>query len=630
MKTPGASAQLGVLCLLATFLYLPALSYPFLFDDHLYLLNNPLYKDIARFWGILTDFSGTVHSVGKLGYDGDIAANFVLRPLTYFSFWINHVLGGARPEGYRLLNVCIHIGNAFLVFEFGRLLSVKLPAPGSSHSLLPFLPSVASILFFVHPLQIESVTYVIQRLTSLNALLFLASLYCHRRAWLAGEAGSWKLASWAACLGAMLTKESGAMIPAFAVLVDRVIWAIPLRSAVWRARHLLVLLPVVPTLVGGVAMVQKGDFSLKNIFNVSHGETHSDYGACYLLTQPAVWIHSLRLFFWPSGLNADPDIPLVRNIFEIRFLLPLTLALGSGCAAGWLALRSPELGKRFIPAALGLGWFLLAQAPSSLFPLPDVMAEHRVYLSLAGLCLGIPASLLLLAEKLLHSPGANRWGLRLGLVVCGALCLCTQRRQTVWSSEELFWGEICLQGSKKLRPWLNYAAALAESGKTSHAEEAYNTCIKMQPTGLGYANLARLHLVAGNIDKALQASLGALNCASSGYDFCVLGVIGECYFRLQKWGDCVPYLEASLRSSPGYFPSLKLLGVAHLAMQNPGAARAVFERALQFHPHHPELLAGLNESSRLLQTASPGPGAPPAPVSSQAAEPFKLRLGLSN
>lgn len=630
MKTPGASAQLGILCLLAIFLYLPTLDYPFLFDDHLYLINNPLFKDISRFWGILTDFSGTVHSVGKLGYDGDIAANFVLRPLTYFSFWINHTLGGTRPEGYRVLNILIHLGNAFLVFEFGRLLSTRLPAPASAHSLLSFMPSLASVLFFIHPLQIESVTYIIQRLTSLNALFFLASLYAHRKAWLARESPPWRMASWAACLGAMLTKETGALLPVFAVLLDWIVWAIPGRTALRRARHLLLLLPVVPALVGGVAIVQRGGFTLENILNVSHGEKGSNYGTCYQLTQPAVWLHSLRLFFWPAGLNADPDIPLVQTALEIRFLGPVALALAGTGAAGWLAIRAPELGKRCMPCALGLGWFLLAQAPSSFFPLPDVMAEHRTYLSLAGLCLGVPTSLLLLGEKYLRSPEASRGGGRLGLAICGALCLCTQQRQRVWSSEESFWGDVCLQGSKKLRPWLNYAAALAEAGKTQRAEEAYAKCIQFQPNGLAYANLARLHLRSGQVATALQTSLKALDCASSGYDFCVLGVIGECYFRLQNWKECIPYLEASLRSSPGYFPSLKLLGIAHLALQNPGAARTVFERALEFHPNHPELLAGLNESSRRFQNAPAtlAPPAPPAPA--QAQEPFKLRLGLGN
>ncbi len=416
------------------------------------------------------------------------------------------------------------------------------------------------------------------------------------------------------------------MLPAFAVLIDRVIWTIPLRTALWRARYLLILLPVVPALVGGVAVIQRGGFSLENIFNVSHGETHSDYGTRYLLTQPAVWLHSLRLYFWPSGLNADPDIPLVERALEIRFLAPVTLVLAGSVAAGWLVWRAPEIGKRWMPAFLGLGWFLLAQAPSSFFPLPDVMAEHRGYLSLAGLCLGVPTSLLLLGDKHIRSPAANRWGFRVGLLVCGALCLCTQRRHTVWSSDETFWGEICLQGSKKLRPWLNYAAALAESGKTSRAEEAYATCIKIQPTALAHANLARLHLRSGQLEKALQASLGALDCASSGYDFCVLGVIGECYFRLQNWKECIPYLEASLRASPGYFPSLKLLGIAHLALKNPSASRAVFERALHFHPNHPELLTGLAEASRVPQNPSP-PVETPAPPTATP-EPFKLRLGL--
>jgi tetratricopeptide (TPR) repeat protein len=608
------------------------------FDDVLYLRNNPLFRDISNFWKILTDFSGTVHSTAKLGLDGDIAANFVLRPVTYLTFWFNYVTGGLNPWGYRLVNITIHVVNAFLVFDLARQLRDSLPAPASSGRLRLLFPALGSGLFLIHPLQIESVTYLIQRATSLNAMFYLATLCCHQRAWVSAEgAPRWRAASVGCCLLGMLSKESGVTAPAAAVLLDWMVRGTPLRTALLRAWPLLATLPAVPALVAAVAIEQRGGFSWANLFNVAHGENTSDYGARYLLTRPIVWWHYVRLFLWPVGLNADPDFPLVKSVSEFRFWGPLLLPSGIASAALWSRRYWTKVWNVMAPLIPAMGWFAVALLPSSVLPLPDAMAEHRVYLALAGLCIGGAAAVVLALEQMPQTGSWTRWGLW-SIAVCGCLLgIQTQRRNQVWSSEEKFWGDVCRHNPRKLRPWLNYGSALAEVGAFGRAEEAYERAIQVQPCGLSYANLAVLQARTGQPQKALSTSLRALDCPASGYDFFVLGVIGECHFRLQNWAACIPYLQASLRVSPGYFLSLKLLGVAHLALQNPRAAREVFETGLSHHPENPELLAGIREAERQLQNplTAPPPSSVPPPQSTSlpspavpSPAPFKLQLGL--
>jgi Tfp pilus assembly protein PilF len=365
---------------------------------------------------------------------------------------------------------------------------------------------------------------------------------------------------------------------------------------------------------------------VENVFNIGHGEQGSLYGVQYLLTQPWVWGQYLRLFLWPSGQNADPDVPSVTQISDPRFWGTVIVLIGFGILLVDAGLSRRRACRPFFPLAVGLGWFALTLLPSSVLPLPDPMAEHRVYLSLAGLCIGGVASVTLLFHQALLSPQHLQTALGGFLGVACILSVATLRRNQVWASEELFWGDICSKNSTKLRAWLNYAGALAEAGKNQLAENAYSRSIELQPSGLGFANLALLQLRSGFPEKALETSLKALNCSASGYDFFVLGVIGECFLRLRKWAEAVPYFEGSLRVTGGYLNSLKLLGVSHLALKNPAAAREVFQRGLTFHPGNPELLAGLAEAERHLQVAPP-PSFPPTP-SQTSPPPFKLQLGL--
>jgi tetratricopeptide (TPR) repeat protein len=201
----------------------------------------------------------------------------------------------------------------------------------------------------------------------------------------------------------------------------------------------------------------------------------------------------------------------------------------------------------------------------------------------------------------------------------------TQRRNHVWSSEESFWGDVCGHHPTKVRPWLNYGSALAEAGKWKESEQAYSKAIEIQPSGLAFANLALLQLRSEQPQKALETALQAAKCSSSGYDFFVLAVIGECYFRLQRWEEAASCLEGSLRTSPGFLTSIKLLGLACLNLNNAARARDVFLQGLAFHPDNPELRSALQHTLQELQ--KPSQAQPPPPKEAQEA-PFKLKLGL--
>ena len=154
-------------------LYAKSLGYPMVFDDLLYLVENPLFTEFRHFQELFTQFSHKVVCLAPLGKDGDVSANFALRPLTYFSFFLNHSIGGLNPTGYRALNVIIHCINAFLTFRISLiLLRAPIFSRQSDHAYKHFAAVATGLFFLIHPLQTESVTYIIQRATSLSASSF--------------------------------------------------------------------------------------------------------------------------------------------------------------------------------------------------------------------------------------------------------------------------------------------------------------------------------------------------------------------------------------------------------------------------------------------------------------------------
>jgi len=193
----------------ATLLYAKSLGYQMVFDDLLYLAENPLFTDFQNFLDLFTQFSSKVVCLAPLGKDGDVSANFALRPLTYFSFFLNHSIGGLNTTGYRALNVLIHCTNAFLTF---RLSLILLGAPmfgRQDDQAFKHIAAVGTGLFFlVHPLQTESVTYIIQRATSLSATFYLLAIVLHLEC-RESPGSTARAATFFSALCAMLSKESG-------------------------------------------------------------------------------------------------------------------------------------------------------------------------------------------------------------------------------------------------------------------------------------------------------------------------------------------------------------------------------------------------------------------------------------
>jgi len=452
------------------------------FDDHTYLMDNPFFRNASSF-DYLTDFDEFARRPASLGSDPDYAVNAILRPVAYMGFYLNYMLDGFTPRWFRVVNIIIHALNALLIYALVHLLlrrsSRAGDLPGGSAQ---FTAATAALLFVAHPLATESVTYIIQRFTSQAVLFSLLALWLYfSSCFTTSRLAPWLLRTGAvvALLLAMQTKEVSVTVPLLAVLLDWQVIGTRLRVAVIRALPLLLCLPLIPVLVLLTTAAQHGGFDFGAAMNIVNSRDVPLSHWHYIVSELTVVAHYLRLLFWPTGLNLDPEWTKYESLWQGPVLLALGVLTGLLVTA-WGLFRRFRGDARFALGFVCVLWFFLTVSISSgLVPLPDLMAEHRAYMPSIGIFILVAG---LLDRLRTSGPRMARMLVPAAVVVfVGALSWATCARNEVWRTRESLWEDTVAKSPGKYRTWGNLGAAYSDGGKDQQALECFRTAVKIEP-----------------------------------------------------------------------------------------------------------------------------------------------------
>jgi hypothetical protein len=500
--TPHASRALLLLAVAAT--YAGALRADFQFDDYNVIVGNPVVHAWAAWW------ADAAHGI---------------RPLLKASYTLCWTMGPGA-FGFHLVNVLVHAANTLLIYALStRLLSAisfqpsafphaarldslrvtrdalrgkqsgvspdaSSPFPGfrltphasrflSPHSspLTGHIPLVTALLFAVHPIQTEAVTYISGRSVSLMALCYLGSVLAYVHAQCAGGVGRRRLLhglSLGLFVAALLVKETAVTLPAALLL-----WEVtvgdrgPWRVIVKRLAPHWMLLGVAAAWLWwhpGYHSLFAYSFSLRSLHDAVLTQIH---GIVYLLSR-LLLVHRL---------NIDPDLPVITA--WTPGLVAESLALG-GClgAALWAFRRQPWM-------AFGILWVFLHLLPTnSVVPRLDVANERQVYLAGWGVFLLAGAGLARLS-LLLPRPAMATAVTGLAVVWLGAA---TVARNGDYRTEVSLWNATVLESPAKARGHNNLGYAYALAGRPKEAEQAYRTALRLDPDFvIARRNLAMLH-----------------------------------------------------------------------------------------------------------------------------------------
>ena len=359
----GAVVLAAVLIVAATIIaYSNSLRCPFIFDDEIDIVDNASIRHLWPIWDVFF-----VPSDGRHALHG--------RPVVNLSLALNYAIGGLEPFPLS--------PDEPADSPAGRIdpLWNRSPDALAAQSRAGVLPRPrrrwrwpSALIWTLHPLQTEAVTYVVQRYESMMGLFYLLALYAAIRCGTSAHPRRWAAAAVAATLLAMGCKEVAVSIPITILLYDRAFLAGSFREA-WRRRWGMYV---------GLAAAWAA-FAVLFLFSCSRGNW-AGYGLPvswieYARSQFGVILHYLRLSFWPHPLVLDYGWPVARTVGEI---LPGLVVIGGLAAATVFALiRWPKWG--FLGA-----WFFLILAPtSSVMPLADLAFEHRMYLPLAAVATGV-------------------------------------------------------------------------------------------------------------------------------------------------------------------------------------------------------------------------------------------------
>lgn len=519
-------------------LYAPVLSAPFVFDD----FSLPFQEATRQ--NLLSFISG-------------------VRPLLMLTYWINAKISGAWPPSYHFVNLLIHAVNTGLVFlVLNRLLIL-------SGRMSPRVVRISSVLgalvFLIHPLQTESVSYIAGRSESLAALFMLLAyvVFLYRR----DATISWRDAAVVLVLFALgvAAKENAVALAGVLVLTD-VYWPVAFSThglrKNWRfyAAMAVAGIAAVWKILRLLATAPSAGFSLSGI-------TWYQYG----FTEARAFFTYLRLAVFPVGQSIDHSYAVSHNILEHGALFYLA-------ALGALTGISLARRKRYPLACFGLLLTLILLAPtSSIVPIRDPLVERRMYLPLVGL--------ILIGCEIAQHIRIRR---ATGYAICGVMAVtfyitCYQRN-LLWAQPSQLWAEAA-QSAGSGRAYANLVDQLVEERRCSAAIPYLQRGEQTLPNDpLVQMAWGRALECLGKKDEALQRLLRAAQISPTAEVYRLIGLLyGEMGRRAEagealhkavalnpqsgrardalalwnKWDDSVTKRETGAQPNPAKTPGIR-------------------------------------------------------------------------
>jgi tetratricopeptide (TPR) repeat protein len=460
--------------------YANSFSVPFLYDDLLSIVDNP---SLRQLWPIGKTLSPPCNGETVTG-----------RPVLNLSFAINFAIGGTSTWGYHAINLAVHVLNGLLLLGILRR-TFQLPVlrPRFGNVALRLALAI-TLLWTLHPLQTESVTYIVQRAESLASLFYLLVLYGVIRGTQSPRAQAWYVLAVAACLVGAATKEIVCTAPLVVMLYDRTFVEGSFREAFRRRWGLYVGLAASWGLLAGL---------IWSTGPLGHqGEMPAPDAWSYARSQPGVILHYLKLSLWPSRLCFSLEWPVADTLVTI---LPPMLAVGLLVAATvWGLLRRSAEG--FLGA-----WFFLILAPtSSVLPLHQLAIEHRMYLPLAGVITLIVAGGYLAGQRLTSRGSiSERTVLSVGVCVVAlvgvVMGLQTFRRNDTYQNGLSIWQDTVNKAPHNAIAHNSLGFALIEAGRSPEAIEHFQDAIRLQPHhAFAHYNLGNILLQVGRQPEAVE------------------------------------------------------------------------------------------------------------------------------
>jgi tetratricopeptide (TPR) repeat protein len=558
----------GVLVFL---IYANTLTGPFIFDDKHNIQQNP-YIRIDRL---------SPGSIAKAALESPSKH----RPVANISFALNYYFHRYNPVGYHFVNILIHIINGTLLY---LLVKITLLTPALKADYDPFkagwIPLFTALIWTLHPLQTQSVSYVVQRMNSLATLFYLLCLWFYAKYRLSESTkrSSWLLVGCAASgVMAIGSKEIAATLPFFIILYE---WCFFQGGRpAWFKRKM----PLIAGAFFLLVMLSLLFLGMEPLDRISAGYVQRNLTpAQRVLTEFRVVIFYLSLLIWPhpSRLNLDHEFMVSNSLMDpVSTLFSLAAIAGAVGTALYLARKTPLISFCIL-------WFFgNLVIESSVIDL-EIIFEHRTYL---------PSSMLIF---MIVSLGFKY--IKPRQICIAVLCMVvavgsfwTYQRNKVWGDAISLWQDCVAKSPGKARPYNNLGVALGHAGRADAAIENYYHALKINPDyGNAHYNLGSALARKGNLISGIAHLTRAVELEPDSYE--AHNNLGIALLKQGQLQEAIAHFRTALQNNAYDSRTHNNLGIALGRQHNLSEAILHFQEALRLDPAYAEAHNNLADALR--------------------------------
>ncbi len=447
------------------------------------------------------------------------------RFISYLSLAVNYNIGKLNVTSYHVTNLLIHTSTGISLFIFLELL-LQTPKLKKENAIYKKLPFLAALLFVVHPVQTQAVTYVTQRMASMGALFYLLSIILYLKIALLtletnvrkNRARLYKLAAFTLssilfALLAFFTKENTFTLPLAILLIHYLFFSDSLKLML---KKLYLLLPIA-SIVFFIAILWQMQPEYLTSLNIKGAITSlrfsdilkitNKFDIEYFLTQFKVIIYYIYLFIFPLRQNLDYDFPISKTIFEPLTLVSLVIITSIITFAFSLRKKNPLI-------SFGILFFFLALSlESTLNADLDVIYEHRLYLPSVGLVI-IAGVIFCKIQDFISTKWRSNEEKKASakriftMTLFGTILLlsiATITRNKIWHTQISLWTDTISKSPNKSRPYNNLGVALLAKKQYIDAADAYQKALDRRLSYADYINLGNALRLAGDYQNAITS-----------------------------------------------------------------------------------------------------------------------------
>ncbi len=551
---------LGVLAYSNTF------QVPFFLDEY-FITDNPFVKDIRYPLELIKNINI------------DIYNNIHHRYVAFLTFALNYSLHGLDVFGYHLVNVSLHLVNALLVYALVALtLRTPLLESSSLNEKRFRLALLTAMLFVVHPVLTEAVTWIWQRVAVLVATFYLASVIVYIRARL--ETGNkWKRNVFfgiSICFSvlAMKTKQNAFTLPFMIAIYEFTFFHDSIASRLKRLLPFALTLLIIPY----TYFIEMGFSPSQATRGIGTAAQIDISRLDYVLTQFSVLLTYIRVLLVPVNLPVYHAYSISHTFFDARVLLSFSLlAMILGVSVYVLLRRDKQCELTLI--AFGVIWFFTAHlVESGLIPLNVVIAKHRNYLPSVGFFIAVVSALSLLSDRIKNTKVVPA----LSFLIVIILAVSCYARNAVWRTAVTLGEDVVKNAPDNSQAHLILGRAFKREGRLAEAQLEFEESFRLDAE----KNSSSSGSVSGGMPSTQHRIIKP-------QDVDVHFNLAVGHYQNKRFDDAMSELESVLTAAPHHAGAHYFKGLIHHENGRYEEAVKAYREAIRLHPDNVEARTNL-------------------------------------